>query len=500
MSRSGDTILGDATAPSDRWLRRIWNRLPLTVRRTEQQLVSTGRRTVRLLRLLWLPLLIGIVVRAVLIPISFDGDLATYAEAAASMSYGQPLYSYSFIYPPMWGLYLNALGHVVALFAPPTTWLSTNPTLQGMYATTYTLVPPYSVNLSFVVLEKCSLVVFDLLSGLLIYGLASRITGREATGRLAFALWFLNPLTILVSSLHGAFAVIPTFCVLAALVLCFEKSYGFSGALIGMGTLFKLFPIFFAPMLIAITWRNSRSASGRPYRSVGGFVVGLLVVSAPVLAGPGLLTGYLSTVFAPIGGNTLSYGGLGFWGIFSAPSLRFVLTDVAKQSSLTTFVVAALAGVISVAVGFMLSRGPPLDWAVETRWLWGSLATAACGYLLTPFGQPQYQIWILPFALLLALGNRLFMGIFWVITIVSALVYLLFIGGPLFFFLPLWYDFHVLSAQAYIGSVTYWRASFIPTYGPWVGEIDACALFLALGISLWRVVRWKPIRPRGGGA
>jgi hypothetical protein len=460
------------------------------LRKSLNESKAVTRAIVSIFRVLWLPMLVGTIIRLVLMPITLDGDLAGYVQTSASTVYGQPIYAYSFEYPPLWGMYLDVVGHFVSAFVPPTAWVTTNPNLQSFYLSSSQLVGPYIVNLSFVMVEKCTLLLFDVASGVLIYALAVRMTGKVRTGIVAFSLWFLNPLVILASAAHGAFDVIPTFCVLAAVVLCLNRSYLLCGVAVSMGTFLKLFPVLFVPLLLALIWSDLRAQIKEVPRSVAMFFAGFALVAAPVLLGPGLLPGFLMSVTSGVTSGAEAYGGAGFWGLLSLPSFLPLDTFLSTDSIRGVVLLVCLVGAIIVLLSYFVALGKIHTPAGARQWLFAAFATASCAYLVTPVVHPQYAVWTLPFILLLSLESRVFKGVYIIITATTAATYLLLIDGPQFLFLPLWYYFHAFTAQEYGSSLSYWIVAE-QAFRPWFLVPESIALIAAMALAVAKVTALK---------
>ncbi|MGA8303733.1 MAG: glycosyltransferase family 87 protein [Thermoplasmata archaeon] len=399
-------------------------------------------------------LLIGVAIRLVLIPISLNTDLVTFAQTSAAMVYGQGPYSHPTVYPPFMIFYLNVVGRVTSVFTPPTAWFTTNSQLQGLFMVSSALAPTYELNLTYVWVEKLSLVVFDVAAGFVIYHLALRTTGKPATAVWAFAAWFLNPLVILLSSVHGSYDVLPTFCVLAAFVLAFDRRPFFSGLAIAVGALIGVFPFLFVPMLGAISWKQA--PPGKSLWAAGGVIGGVAVPVVAVVAVPGLLSEFVQSALVGPSRAGGVYQGFGFWGFFSVPGIHSADQWISAFGGTTTVIVGAgLAVAIAVIAAAVLLRAPRGEVTQPARWLpWATLVSVGA-FLIPQVVQPQYMIWCLPFLILLVPEGRRYLAIFLVVSVGPALYYFT-LGGPLLNFLPLWYDFHVVPYQLYLSSINAW--------------------------------------------
>lgn len=462
-----------------KWPRAVWSRFPVMIRRV------------------WPFLLVGVAVRLVLAPISLNTDLTVYAQTAVATVYGQGLYSHPTVYPPFWVLYLNAVGRTTAWFVPGPQWFTSSTQLQNLYVVSSVLTPEFGVTTTFVMLEKSSLMLFDLATGFLLYHLAVRQTGKTNAGVAMFALWFLNPYVIILSSVHGSYDVVPTFCTVAAFVLALELRPALSGLAVASGVFVGIFPLFFVPVLAAILWKAFRTPTSRPWRPILRFVAGLAVPVAAVLAVPGLLSTYISSATVGPSRGAL-YQGFGFWGVFSIPGLR--TADRWLSNAPGTLVVAGfaiVAGVIALAVAFRVLRVEHAEQITSRFW---ALAASACclgAFLVPQVFQPQYVVWVLPFVALLSLGNRSYRILYVVLSAIPAAFYFI-LAGPYLNFLPLWYNYHLVSYPVIYSSIKYWvriqpitfPAMFVPAF----------AVTLTLAVLVFRELfqRRTPAEASGG--
>ena len=435
-------------------LHAIWAKLPLVLRRV------------------WPALLVGVAIRLILAPISLNTDLMVFAQSSASMLYGQGPYSHPEVYPPFWVFYLNAVGRATALIVPGPLWFSTNTQLQSLYLASSTLTPEYALTTVYVVIEKSSLMLFDLGTAFLLYHIAVRQSGQTAAGVGVFALWFLNPYVIILSSVHGSYDVVPTFCALAAFVLALERLPLVSGLAIASAVLLGVFPIFLVPLLVVVVWKTLRISASGPWKSLLQFVGGLAVPTVAVLAAPDLISSYFSSALVGPSRGTGLYQGFGFWGVFSIPGLKGTdrwLSDLPGTWTLAAFAVVAFA--IALVVAFHFLRTAHSESVTGRFWILAVTATTMGVFVIPETFQPQYVVWVLPFVALLTVGNRWFKIIYVLLSAVPALFYFV-LAGPFLNFLPLWYNYHLVSFGEIDASVRFWvgiqditfPAMFIPAF------------------------------------
>lgn len=86
------------------------------------------------------------------------------------------------------------------------------------------------------------------------FGLAyllTRFFQKEKEKRTAFLLWLFNPVSFQASYLMGQFEIMPTFFIVLALLLAQAKKPHLAAASLGVGGAYKMFPLFFVPILAA---------------------------------------------------------------------------------------------------------------------------------------------------------------------------------------------------------------------------------------------------------
>lgn len=441
----------------------LWGKLPLAVRRV------------------WPALVAGIAIRLILIPISLNTDLTVFAQTSAAMVYGLGPYAHPTVYPPFWVFYLNAVGRATALFVPGPQWFTSSAQIQTLYVTSSTLTPQYALTTTYVVIEKGSLLLFDLATAFLLYYVGVRQTGRTSTGVYLFAIWFLNPFVIILSSVHGSYDGVPTFCALASLVLALDRRPLVSGVAFSAGALIGVFPIFLLPLLVSVTWKSYRTTDFRPWRPLLRFIGGAASLSVPILVVPGLLSTYLS--YAEVGPSRGAglYQGFGFWGFLSIPDLKTVdvwLSNLPGIWTVTAFAFVAVLIAVMVATHFVRTRNVT---GLDTRlWVLSAVATILGSFLIPEVFQPQYVVWILPFVALLTVGNRSFATLYALLSAIPAIFYFV-LAGPFLNFLPLWYNYHLVNFETVKASLTYW-VGIQPTTFPvmFVPAFASTALLAAL--------------------
>lgn len=93
---------------------------------------------------------------------------------------------------------------------------------------------------------KIIYLIFELLTGLLIYKLLSNSSRRK----LALSLWFFNPINLYAISAIGQFDIIPAFLSVLSYFLWNNKKALYSGLSLGTAVAFKTYPLLFLPFYL----------------------------------------------------------------------------------------------------------------------------------------------------------------------------------------------------------------------------------------------------------
>ena len=143
-----------------------------------------------------------------------------------------------FSYPPMTYFTLGIYQHLISPILGSDFQKWTRDYSDYRYETP--LIFRYLFGLKFIYL------IFELLTGLLIYKLLSNSSKRN----LALALWFFNPINLYAVSAIGQFDIIPTFFSVLGYFLWNKKKVLLAGLSLGMAIAFKTYPLLFLPFFL----------------------------------------------------------------------------------------------------------------------------------------------------------------------------------------------------------------------------------------------------------
>jgi Gpi18-like mannosyltransferase len=388
-------------------------------------------KTYPLLRLI----LVGVVLRLILAPLtSHPADIAVLYRAINDMLGGLNVYATnSFTYPPLWAYTEYPLLDLVSIL--------TNPKVLGVATDTLILpieswkLPPVITSPLFNLLSKIPLLFADLLIGIIIYDIVRELKNdREA--RFSFILWFLNPIVIYIDCVHGQYDVLPALMTILSFCLFYKRRYLATGIALGLGALFKIYPIFLAPLYLFSAARLEKDESMRAGRSVRQ-----VLVSWSKLVG-GILLPFFMFLIPLINSNIIhdvfsrtiltSLGGLSLFNIAYAPGLQWLLPYIAGRAGLVSagLEIILVAVILAVCLVSFLSQKDLLE-----TFILGHIAILLATYLTSFTVNPQYMLWILPFLILsYGLYHRNLKNL--ILISVSASAFLIGLTGPLFYFYP----------------------------------------------------------------
>jgi hypothetical protein len=205
----------------------------------------------RLKRPLITILAIGLAVRLALMPwFNLELDLGYWVRITGLLDAGFTLYdTVGYYYTPIWGYVVGLSSFIgsllgvtdLATFVPELT-----PYVSGVYfLSEYVVSPAYSVTV------KLPIILADTVTAFLLYDLVKDITNDRRKAVFAFALWYLCPFVILISSVHGMFDSISAMLILLTISFVHKRRYILGGVSFSLAVLTKFFPVFFVFFLIA---------------------------------------------------------------------------------------------------------------------------------------------------------------------------------------------------------------------------------------------------------
>ncbi len=338
-------------------------------------------------------LAIGLVVRIVLAPIAgHPWDMYVYYTTGQAIVSGEPFYGVTqYPYPPVWAgilwpitLVYNQLAAIFGAFP-----------ITGGEAQAIIGVPvgtPLVADWLFHLLENVPLILSDTLLGLLLYRVVARRFGKPQKALQAFALFYLNPYVIWITSVWGTFDTLPTYFALFGTLLFLEKRGFASGTTFGIAIALKFFPAF---LLLSLVLGLHKRVDRHFIRNLlAGVAVVLAIVSIPFLVSDPIA--YLRGIWSPAGG--VFVGNLSVWSLLLGLGIQNLPAWIAVLNIAAIVVLIAL---ISWIVGKhqSLSANPAL-------WIDLIVLALLVFYALFRIINDQYVFWIIPFLTLDAVLGR----------------------------------------------------------------------------------------------
>jgi len=401
---------------------------------------------------------------------SSGGDLITYFSSILTVEYSHRFYAYLLDYPPGWVETSSLLGWGYSAFFPASTILQ----------------QPGLPSPAFVLVEKSLLFAADLLAGLAIYRLVLERSGDTGWAKLSLASWLFNPLVLFTSAVHGAYDVIPAAFSVMAFYLAIHSRFLSAGAALGLGIWFKIFPVFFLPVLLVVIWQVVNRRPWDFLKGVGLGASGLGLVTAAVLWPPGLLQASLSSIPSGLGE---SFGGFGLWSFLSLGQFESLRLWLYNDMSQVLDVLYAVVSALVVLFAWRLYRNKSAE-PNSPATHHALLASAIVAPSVAATVHPQYILWGMPFLALILWERREYLIPYAGIGTAIVLYQLLGHGGPLYWFQALAVDTRLVTPAALFQSFSYWGPRATEML-PWF-EIP---VFIVLVLTL--IHSFQLIRPVG---
>lgn len=381
-------------------------------------------------------LLVGLALRLILAPFTCHPyDVTVLYGITNDLLAGLNVYATnSFSYPPLWSYIEYPALRFASFFVSPQVF---GLRLDSMNLMESWKLPPVVTSPLFNIISKLPLIVADVLIGIIIYDVVRKLKDEESA-KLSFFLWFFNPLVVTIDSIHGQFDVLPALMTVLALCLFCRRRYFACGIAIGIGSLFKIYPVFLAPLYLFsiasfetdkslnVSNNISKILTGC-LRFVAGMMVTFLIFLLPLVNSNLVHDVFSRTSIIP------TIGGLTLFNVAYCPGFEWLLPFISANATLVSMslVILSFFMTIFISVVSFFRRSDFLRTMVL-----GHIAILLTTYLTSTTVNPQYMLWILPF-LVLSYGLYRYNLIKLNVLSVSSLVFLMGLSGPLFFIYPL---------------------------------------------------------------
>ncbi len=309
-------------------------------------------------RLFLFSLLVGLAVRFAVLPLTYEYDIYHWAVVIQNIESGVGLYTLDgYYYTPVWGYILGAMDAFwnaflsIDVFGTQVWELLGVQNMENMNHVASVTTPEFNTAL------KMFLIIVDLVVGLVVRRVAADMTSDARRGDIAFALWFLCPVAIYMSSVQGTFDAISGLLTLLSVMLVLKDRYFVGGFALSIGILLKLYPGFALPVMVALIYaRRSNETMLRDLAMLfAGGIAAFLVIMAPTFA-DGTFMDAFTLVTDRSGGGDLTDSLFGGLGIVIALVLTIVFTVAMARSrdpdgSFLRYAMLALIGGIFANIG-----------------------------------------------------------------------------------------------------------------------------------------------------
>lgn len=329
---------------------------------------------------LFIFLILGLVIRLVLYPlleVGFDSDC--WAMIIRNIQSGNGLYELEgYYYTPVWGYILS----IVSVFQEFVFGID----VMGIKPSEVLPIDGYSwafssmvTSIAFNFTVKLPFLISDAIVGYLIYWLVKDKTGDTRKATIGFALWFLCPVSILISSVSGMFDSFAVMFTLLCIIMLRKDKMMLAGILFAFAILTKFFPIYLIFILIVYVLHRHKD-DGKALQSVVlaavGVVIGFLVIMIPQIL-EGTLSESILFVTTRMGGEDIT-----------------TLFDTIVSWGATVFFAAMI--VVSALIALHMHKKSEGD--IDDSIFKYVLITVALLFLYPPL--PQYIVLLIPFLVL----------------------------------------------------------------------------------------------------
>ena len=229
---------------------------------------------------------LGLGIRFVLMPLlTYTTDMTYWIRISNISDSGFGLYEVEgYYYTPVWGCIISVVTALCNLFGI-STYGTVIPELLQFQNADFS-VSPIVTSIGYNMMVKLPLVLVDVAVAWCIYSLVKDILGDDRKALLASALWFLCPLIIEESSMHGMFDNMSALLILLTFMLVRKSRYFWAGAAFGTAVLTKFFPAFFIFFLVAWVLRREgmeRNGYKCLIEAIVGALLAFIIIEIPAI-------------------------------------------------------------------------------------------------------------------------------------------------------------------------------------------------------------------------
>jgi hypothetical protein len=335
---------------------------------------------------------IGYLIRIAVMPLFAHEDVIINGLDTYTLLIKHQIYTF---YPlPAYAL----LGSIYTLFSPFLPMIFTSEIRSNIVYWPVPLLQVYHVSQPgiqiFIFVSKIPMLVFDFATGFLLL----HMINDEKKATLAFKLWMLCPISIFISYFFGQFDVIPTFFLMLGLYLFKTRKTKWSMLSLGLCATFKPLGLLLVPPLILIYIGEHKNLFSKVKHLFIMLGISVFPLAISVAASFVIPVFYEPANMALLGNFEVN----GFWA-----NTYYAMSQIANPLFTEINYLGSSAGTgVSTIVPYIFPAAYCLflfavvywrKWSVESLFL----VTLLIFYILGPF-YPQWFIWILPLAILMA--------------------------------------------------------------------------------------------------
>lgn len=242
-----------------------------------ERLLTSG--TVRKLVII---ILIGLTIRYFIgIMFTYPTDINYWILVSENLISGENLFGLpGYYYTPVWGYFMSVISAMAGFIGIPMGEYVPE-LVGGSMAMDWKIVLP---SISYTLLVKSFLFAFDLLVAFALYRIG-KILFDEQRAIMMFAIWFLCPFTIIISSIRVMFENLEILFMLLSLLMVLERRFSWAGVMMGLSLMTKPYEIFLAILLIGYLFAQTKSMKAVVSYVATALITGVLVMVPIIVSG-----------------------------------------------------------------------------------------------------------------------------------------------------------------------------------------------------------------------
>jgi hypothetical protein len=331
-------------------------------------------------------LIIGLVIRIILMPLlTYGYDFTHWALVMQHIQAGHGLYAIDgYWYPPTWGYILGAMSPLLNLLGV-TDYGHLFDAALGLQDIQWFNYTATLTSLAFNFIVKIPIVISDILVGYIIYKLILGKTGDKKKATYGFALWFLCPIVIYNSAVHGMFDSVAVLFMVLSVYSLYKGHYFLAGASLSVAVLTKVFPLYIVFALIAYLALKHKGEGKILWTNLGKAAAGLLLMTL-IMYIPLFLDGTVMESLRFLTGRVDN--------ITSSAAASAGILDWIFMMAQNAFVwLQPVTMVLAVMLAYMMYRKG--DEKKDEHFFLCLMMTTALMFLWTP--EPRFMLMMLPF-------------------------------------------------------------------------------------------------------